>query len=146
MVDKQNAPADGSSSRSERSWLVVVLRGLSAFPFLMSFFVAHGLRWGLLMVAFALVVTAISFRRKAPTAKGSSWTASADYLDGQTRYPGQLSLIPHQIIWVPSEYSCQRGQLEMAIDLSSSDHVRLAKGAGLVDVIIDVDDRMNPDG
>ena len=29
----------------------------------------------------------------------------------------------------------------MAIELSSSDHVRLAKGAGLVDVIIDVDDR-----
>jgi len=140
MVDKTNTPAEGPSRRTERNWLIIVLRGLSAFTFLTAFFVAHGLRWASLLVAMALLLTAIGLRRKAPIVKDSFWTASADFVDGQTKYPGQLSLLPHEIIWVPSEYSRQRGHLERAITVSSSENIRLAKGAGLFDVILDVDE------
>lgn len=127
-----------STRRSAQSWIVLSLRLLSLASFIAALMTEHGVRWVMISFALGLVVLPIAIRRKASTVAGALWTASADLLEGGTHHPGQLSLLPNSLIWIPSNSARRHGKYDLNLPLSSNSNLQLESGAALMDVFVDV--------
>jgi hypothetical protein len=94
------------------------------------------LRWLLIVVAAGLLLVPIAWRRKAPTVAGALWNASADVMQGATKFPGQLCFTADSAIWTPSYYSRHHGQEQISVPLTGDTSISLEHGSSLLDVLI----------
>lgn len=94
------------------------------------------LRWLLVVVAAGLVLVPIAWRRKAPVTAGAFWSASADFMHGATKSPGQLCFTPASVIWTPSSYSRHHGQEQITVPLTGGTSISAEHGSSLFDVLI----------
>lgn len=94
------------------------------------------LRWLLIAVAAGLLLVPIAWRRKAPVAAGAFWNASADFMHGATKSPGQLSFTSESVVWTPSKYSRNDGQEQISVPLTGDTSITLERGSSLLDVLI----------
>ena len=94
------------------------------------------LRWLLIVVAAGLLLVPIAWRRKAPVAAGAFWSASADFMHGATKSPGQLCFTPESVIWIPSSYSRHHGQEQISVPLTGDTSISMERGPSLLDVLI----------
>jgi hypothetical protein len=126
-----------SGDLERRTW-----RGRLALPLrLIGAVVAVGLigfRFGLVAAAAAAVcgglLVVAARRRRASSEPGPIWTASADLMRGGGRWPGQLSVLPNEIVWAPSKSSIRRGLEGVRADKTHI--VQLQDGIALTDVYL----------
>jgi hypothetical protein len=99
--------------------------------------IQHGLGVTLGAVSLGFLVIPITWRPKAASKAGSIYSGSADLLlpDGK-HLPGQLSLTPTGLAWVPSSYSLDLGVDEVSMGVEDAMAISLERGPGLLDLII----------
>ena len=125
--------------RSARSRRILGLRALALVCSSAALVVNHASLRGLLIAAAAgLLLVLIAWRRKAPVAVGTLWTASADLMHGAAKFPGQLCLTPESVAWTPSSYARRHGESEMSVQLTGDTSVSFEAGPSLLDVLITV--------
>jgi hypothetical protein len=137
-----NEDADRTESviarRSGLSWLATLLRVLSLVGFVLALTLEGSGRWIWLAAAVGLLLIPFAWRRKADSAPGAVWSASADLLDGSHHFPGQLSITSDSVVWIPSHYSVGRGQVKLVLPMSDRGAVSLRAGPALLDVLLEV--------
>ena len=97
----------------------------------------HGVEVGLTTSAVGLLVVPLAWRRKASGVSNALCTQSADLLDDGGRHlPGELSVTPTELVWVPSDHSRRRGATELRAPLAGPAEVVLQRGSALMDLVI----------
>jgi hypothetical protein len=136
-LDAQRDAHQPMTPRSASGWLALICRLLAAVGFLIALLDESGPRLALVAVALALLLISLVVRRKAASAEGAVWSASADLIEGRKQTPGQLSFTPDAVIWIPSSYSVRHGFQVSNIPLTPTTKVTLSEGPGLLDVFVD---------
>jgi hypothetical protein len=136
-VNQRRKDVQEIARRSPRSRGILALRVLGLGCFLAGLVADHAsLRWLLIGVAAGLVLVPTALRRKAPVAVGAFWSASADFVHGATKSPGQLCFTTESVVWTPSSYSRHHGQDRISVPLNGDTSISLEYGSSLLDVLI----------
>jgi hypothetical protein len=139
-MNQRREPADKVGRRSSLSWIAISCRLVAALGFASSLIVEHGIRWVLVAISLGLLAVPLALRKKARAVTGALWFASADLLEDQKKFPGELSLMSSAVTWIPSSYSRHLGKHEVNLSLTSDSSIQLQSGPALLDVLIDVTD------
>jgi hypothetical protein len=124
----------GARSRTATTALVARIAGVASF--LTVALITGRVLIAVVVLAVGVALAVLSGRRRAAVVDGALYTASADKLvGGVRRRPGQLSITPAALTWIPSRYSAGRGEEEVSIDRRDRPRIELQRGGGLSDLL-----------
>ncbi len=134
LYDLPTVPFNDVSRRSARTWVVLASRLIALGCFTAGIVIKQGAAWALMAVAVGLLLVSLTWRRKAVTAPGAIWSAAADLLAGGRQFPGQISLTPSELVWIPSRYSMSKGRTDLTLPLLPEGGLHVEPGPGLLDL------------
>jgi len=123
-------------SRPLRSWAIIVCSVLAAACLVTSLILRNALALRLIVVTLGLALAGAAMRPKAPAVEGALFTGSADLLGARSSLPGQLSVTPQGLTWVPSPHLRARGVDPWSATRSDGLKVTLQRGPALLDLIL----------
>lgn len=124
---------------NRRNAVALVVRLLAATAGVASLALRNGWALALLCVAGALLLVPVAWRVKAARVPGALCSISADLLSPRnTHVPGELSVTPEDITWLPSKWAIDRGYGMLEIGRDRQPRIEVLGGPALLDLTVTV--------